>query len=140
MKIKVSPKGSKKLKEFNRREWPSANLEHFGHSRDWNTKHYILEAYDHQNLVGTLGLKIEAGVAYIGTMLVAKDQRRKGIGKKLMEKAKQIAKQDNAHKIYLQTGNDWQSVHFYEKLGYKITGRLLNHYFNKDFIELTLFI
>lgn len=140
MKIKISSKGSKKLKEFNKKEWQQANLEHFGHALDWNTKHYILAAYDNQDLVGTLSLKIEAGVAYIGTMLIAKDKRRKGIGQNLMDKAQQIAKQNNAHKIYLQTGKDWQSVQFYEKLGYKITGQLPNHYFHKDFVELTLFI
>jgi len=140
MNIKITSKTSKKLKEFNKREWPEANIEHFGHNKDWNTKHYILEAYEGKNIIGTLGMKVEAGVAYIGTMLVSKDQRRKGIGKKLMEKAKHIAKKDKAHKIYLQTGVDWQSVHFYEKLGYKITGKLLNHYFNQDFIEFTLFI
>lgn len=140
MKIKISTKGSKKLKAFNKKEWPTANIEHFGHNQDWNTKHYVLEMYENQDLVGILGLKIEAGVAHIGTMLVAKNKRRKGIGRLLMEKAKQISKQNVAHKIYLQTGQDWQSVKFYEKLGYKITGQLSNHYFQKDFIEFTLFI
>lgn len=140
MNIKILSKTSKKLKDFNKREWPEANVEHFGHNEDWNTKHYILDAYDGPNLIGTLGIKIEAGVAYIGTMLVGKDQRRKGVGKQLMEKAKEIAKKNKAHKIYLQTGINWQSIYFYKKLGYKITGKLLNHYFNQDFIELTLFI
>ncbi len=140
MKIKVSPKASKKLKEFNKREWPDANIEHFGHSSDWNTKHFILEAYEKSELIGTLGMKTEGGVSYIGTMLVAKSRRRNGVGKELMEKAKEIARQEHTHKIYLQTGKDWESVKFYEKLGYKITSELKNHYFNQDFIELTLFI
>lgn len=140
MKIKVSSKGSKKLKTFNKKEWPSANLEHFGHNQDWNAKRYVLEAYDEQKIVGILGFKTEAGVAYIGTMLVARNKRRKGIGRLLLEKVVEVAKRDNVHKIYLQTGKDWQSVKFYEKLGYKITGQLPNHYFHKDFIELTKFI
>ena len=140
MKIKIYFKGSKKLKAFNKREWPSANFEHFGHNQEWNAKRYVLEAYDKKELVGTLGFKTEAGVAYIGTMLVAKVHRGKGIGRFLMEKVKQIAKRDNVHKIYLQTGEDWQSVKFYEKLGYKVPGELPDHYFHKAFIEFTLFI
>ena len=140
MKIKIYFKGSKKLKAFNKREWPSANFEHFGHNQEWNAKRYVLEAYDEKELVGTLGFKTEAGVAYIGTMLVAQDQRKKGIGRLLMEEAKKISKRDKAHKIYLQTGKDWQAVRFYKNLGYKITGQLPNHYFGKDFVELTLFI
>jgi len=140
MKIKISSKENKAVKEFNKREWPKADLEHFGQNRNWNTKHYVLEAYDNQYLVGTLGMKIEAGVTYIGTMLVAEDQRMKGIGKELMDKAKQITEQNKGHKIYLQTGINWSSINFYKKLGYKITAELKNHYFNQDFIELTLFI
>ena len=140
MKIQISSKSSKKLKEFNKREWPEANIEHFGHSSDWNTKHFILDAYENDELVGTLGMKTEGGVSYIGTMLVAKNHRRSGVGQQLMEKAKEIALLEKTHKIYLQTGKNWESVKFYEKLGYKITAELKNHYFNQDFIELTLFI
>lgn len=140
MKIRILSKGSKQSKKFNKREWSEANIEHFGHSSDWNTKHFMLEAYDKNELIGSLSLKTEGGVGHISTMLVAKNHRRSGVGKKLMEKAKKIAQREKTHKIYLQTGKDWKSVIFYKKLGYKITGKLKNHYFNKDFIELTLFI
>jgi ribosomal protein S18 acetylase RimI-like enzyme len=141
MKIKVISKNNKQFKEFNKKEWRKANIENFGHSKDWNTKNQILGAYDDKNiLIGILGIKIEGGVGYIGTMLVAKKNRKKGIGKMLMNKAKEIAQKNKAHKIYLQTGKSWESVNFYKKLGYKITGYLPNHYFNVDFVELTLFI
>lgn len=56
-----------------------------------------------------------------------------------MEEVERIAKRHNAHKLYLQTGKDWESVPFYESLGYKITGELLNHYFHQTFVELTKF-
>lgn len=141
MKIKKISKNNKKLVEFNRIEWPKANIENYGHSRDWNAKNYIFAAYDDtQKIIGTLGIKIEGGVGYIGTMLVARKSRGQGIGKALMNKAKEVAKQQGAHKIFLQTGKKWPSLKFYEKLGYKITGELNNHYFHLDFVELTLFI
>jgi len=141
MKIKTISKNNNKLKLFNQSEWPNANIENYGHSKDWNAKNFVFAVIDEsKNIVGTLGMKVEGGVGYIGTMLVAKKHRNKGIGKLLMNHARNIAKEQNAHKIFLQTGLNWPSVNFYRKLGYKITGKLKDHYFHLDFIELSLFL
>lgn len=140
MQINVSPKGSKKLKEFNKREWPVADNEHYGQVLDWKEEHFVLEAVEQKAIVGTLGFKIEVGVAYIGTLVVAHEKRGKGIGKSLLKKAEAIAKEKNVHKIYLVTGKGWDAEKFYTALGYSVTGELPNHYFHKDFIELTKFL
>ncbi|NMB84186.1 GNAT family N-acetyltransferase [Candidatus Roizmanbacteria bacterium] len=140
MKIQITTKTNLKLKNFNKKEWPIANIEHFGSNVDWKTKNYILNCIEKNKIIGTLGIRIEGGVGYIGTMIVAKTKQGKGIGGKLMDKAIVIAKKEKAHKIYLQTGKDWKSIQFYKKFGYKITAELKNHYFHKNFVELTLYI
>lgn len=140
MKIQICYKANEKLKQFNKKEWPLANIENFGHDVDWNSKYFILNCIDKNRIIGTLGIKIEGGVGYIGTMIVSKDERGKGVGMKLMTNAIDIAKKEKVHKIYLQTGKNWKSIQFYKKFGYEITGQLTNHYFNQDFVELTLFI
>lgn len=128
------------IRKFYKSEWPQADLIHFGHNTNWNTKKNVLAAYIKNSLAGVLEIKVEAGVGYISTLIVARNKRQIGVGTALMEKAKLIALKQGAHKIYLQTGKNWESVGFYKKLGYKITGELKNHYFHEDFIELTCFI
>ena len=76
-------------------------------------------------------------VCYIKEIIVAVKYRKKGIGKELVEKAEEIAKQHGAHISYLTTGVDWNERKFYETLGYVKTADLKNHYLGKDFIHLT---
>lgn len=140
MIIKTLKQVSKPLSEFNHKEWPLADIEHYGQILDWNVKKFNLVAYDNESIIGTLSFKIEVGVAYIGTLIVAKNMRGNGVGKKLMNETEEIAKSNSAHKLYLQTGKTWDSIPFYERLGYKITGELPNHYFHQDFVELTKFL
>ena len=141
MKLLISKKITGKIKEFNDREWKFADKEHYGQVLDWSKKNYLITAYDdNRNIVGTLAQKISVGVAHIDTLLVAKDMQGKGIGTSLLKKAEEIAIAENAHKIYLETGKNWRSIKFYEKLGYKISGKLPNHYFHVDFVEFTKFL
>ena len=60
--------------------------------------------------------------------------------KVLEQKAVEITKKQNGHKLFLMTGKDWEAIKFYETLGFEKTGEINNHYFNGDFIELTKFI
>lgn len=137
MKLKITKKGSKKFGKFSEQQWPHANREHFGRDIEWITKNHVLELYENDDMVGALELKIEGGVAFISTLIVALEKQGKGIGKQLVKKAEEIANKSNAYKIYLVTGKDWESVKFYEALGYEITAQHPNHYFQKDFVEFT---
>lgn len=141
MQLVVSTKPSSKIDAFNKKKWPLANEEHYGKELNWKRKNFFLTVYDKNRLVlGTLSFKIEAGVAYIGTLLVAQKERGKGIGTKLVQKAENIAVKQKAHKIYLQTGKTWTSADFYRKLGYVSTGELPNHYDHQTFVEFTKFL
>ena len=57
-----------------------------------------------------------------------------------MEKAEELTKQQNGHKLFLMTGKGWKAVQFYEAMGFQKTAEIHNHYFNTDFIELTKFL
>jgi ribosomal protein S18 acetylase RimI-like enzyme len=132
---------SKKVAEFSKREWPIANEEHhFGHDFQWKTENFNYVAYDGNDVAGSLAMKVEVGVAYIETLIVGKDYRGKGVGKALIAKAEETAKEHKAHKIHLITGKTWSAVKFYESAGYKVTAELPNHYNHFDFVELTKFI
>ena len=141
MKIKVVKKETKALKEFLRKEWAAVDLEHFSKDVDWETERYKILVLDRKNnIVGYLNLKISAKVAKVRELLVAKRVRRQGIGKKLVLKAEKISIKSGAHKIWLETGEGWTAAEFYKSLGYKITGKLKNHYFKRNFFIFTKFL
>lgn len=140
MNIKVLEKDTKEIKDFDLKEWSIANQDHFNQVFDWKVTRFVLEANENEEIVGTLHLKITVDVALIEALIVSTDKRSKGIGKQLIQKAEEILKKEKVHKIYLQTGKNWDAANFYKSLGYQITGELPNHIHHQDFVEFTKFI
>lgn len=139
MKITVSTK-SKKWTDFEKKEWKKADTEHYGKPLKWDKRAFKISAREGLKLIGILRMNVKEGVAFIDALIVAEEYRGKTVGEQLMQRAEQIALENKAHKIYLQTGKKWKSLPFYLKLGYKITSNLPNHYFHTDFVELTKYI
>jgi ribosomal protein S18 acetylase RimI-like enzyme len=134
--IKIPKRITNKIKEFEKKEWVTADIEHYGKSCDFSKKQYKFVA-DNNNgeILGFLDLIIIANVAFVETLLVSSKHRREGVGKKLITKAENLAKKKKCTKIWLETGADWKAVKFYEKNNYKVTGAHEKHYFgNKDLI------
>lgn len=126
--------------QFEKDEWAKADKDHYGVVGEWDKKHFFLEAKENGEVVGTLRLELTAGVAYIDSFIVAKDKRGKGIGKALVRRAEEIAREYRAHKIHLNTGKDWEARKVYEKLGYEKAGNFPDHYYHIDFIEMHKFL
>ena len=140
MKIKITESTWKETKAFGDKEWPFANLEHYGGKVDYNQKDFIFKAAEDGNIVGTIKGSHEAGVIYISYLIIAHDKKGQGIGKLLTLKAEDFGKKLDAHKVYLQTGKGWEAEKFYQKLGYKKVAILLKHHFKKDFVIYEKFI
>lgn len=84
---------------------------------------YILGYYIDDNLVGTVTLNIltlpSGKDATIWDLAIKEDYRRLGIATKLMNKAEDIAKQENINRIWLFSGFHRKCAHeLYRKLGY----------------------
>lgn len=137
MKITLLTGKSDDMRFFDKAEWKRYDLEHFGRALEWDTKMYFLKAEDKSGILGTMELKIEGGIGKINTRLVTNTNQRKGVGKALMQKAEELTRKLNGHKMFVITGKDWNAVKFYEALGYRKSGDLPNHYFNVDFMELS---
>ena len=140
MKLKVLKKVSKKLHDFEKAEWDIADQEHYSQVLNWNSKKFAVVAYEKNKIVGALEFHIKVGVAEINTLIVDSSNRGKGIGTALLQKAEEIAKQNNAHKLYLITGKGWGAEKFYKTFGMNKTGELSNHYVNHDFVGYSKFI
>ncbi|OGY24861.1 MAG: hypothetical protein A2Y57_00985 [Candidatus Woykebacteria bacterium RBG_13_40_7b] len=133
--IKISKTTNKDVKEFDDQEWDKADLVHYGKIGDWRKRKIVLKAEENERIVGSLKMVIVAGVAKVETIIVVEGKRGEGIGHQLMTEAEKTAKKRNCHKIYLSTGKGWDSIPFYESLGYKKIAELPKHYLKRDFIE-----
>jgi predicted GNAT family N-acyltransferase len=70
--------------------------------------------------VGTARMVMRRGSAKIGRMAVLKSYRRKGVGKRLLKRAVQMARQSGAKKIYLHA--QVAVIGFYENLNFRCVG------------------
>ena len=138
--VNVVRSTNKNIKDFNLKEWAVADVEHYGREVDWKIKKYVFAAQENGEIVGTLKMKVQAGLVEIQTIIVSSGKRSKGIGKALMKQAEEIAKKSGAHKIYLITGKNWTARKFYESLGYKEVGELPKHYIKHDFVQFCKFL
>ncbi len=133
--ITISKSTKAEIKKFNDFEWIDADKKYYGKAVHWVRKDFVFKAVEDGEIVGNIYGKFGSGVLYIEDLMVAKDKRGQGIGKMLMQKAEDFGRELKAHKAWLLTGKTWEgSRTFYESLGYKQTGELLNHYKHKDFV------
>jgi len=139
MKITIHKHKTKAIKEFSDTEFEIWDKKHFGKDIKWEKHIYYLKVKDKSEIVGTLGLEVEAKVGFIKTIIVKHSRLRQGIGKLLINQAEKLTKKHQGHKLYLFTGKNWQAVEFYSSMGFKKTCDLPNHFFNKDFILMTKF-
>jgi len=124
----------KETKRFEDKEWHKIDLEHYGRKiPQFVSKNYYFKALLKNEIVGTIEGRYDDGIIFIADLIVAERHRGNKIGEKLINKAIAFGKKYQAHKIYLYTGIDWTVNEFYQKLGFKKVGVLLNHYFHKDF-------
>lgn len=143
LKTTVSENGSENLDEFYRREWSIVDKKHYGKDvlwESWTPKSLTIEVHNEDTIVGALSFRINQDVAQIDLFITGENYRGQGIGTMLLNKLEEVSKENNVHKIYLQTGKDWEAVDFYLSFGYKKTGDLPDHYLHVDYIELTKFI
>jgi len=132
--IKISKATNKEALD---KEWQVFTHLHFGQGTKWVEKKYRFKAVEDGKMIGTIEGKLEPGVLYIGALMVANDERGKGIGTMLINKAEEFGKKLGAHRTWLSTGTDWLNRAFYEKLGFTVMANLPDFYFHKNFVIYT---
>lgn len=140
MTIQISKTTKKETKKFNKEAWREVDIEHYGEQVRWDKKKFKFKATENDTIVGTIHGTFEAGVLYIDSLIVAKDKRGLGIGKKLIEEAEAFGKKLGAHKVFLVTMEGWEAIGFYKHLGYSKTGDFEKHYLKRDWVIYSKFI
>ena len=82
-------------------------------------RNIMFVALDDDKFVGGVHGSITEDSMYIGWLVVDEEYKGNGIGRNLMRKIEEKAKELNVYSINLGTV-EFQAVKFYEKLGYKI--------------------
>lgn len=80
---------------------------------------FFLVVEKNGEIIGTVGIKKEGNNARISRMYVKKNERGRGIGTKLIQKALKHAEK-NFKRIFFTTYKQMRSVGFYEKFGFKV--------------------
>ncbi|MFA5894471.1 MAG: GNAT family N-acetyltransferase [Candidatus Shapirobacteria bacterium] len=99
----------------------------------------VLVAYDGDKMVSYIAIEhLTFGVAYLSWMGTLSDYRKKGITRELVAELENWCKQNNIHKIELET-QVTELLPYFEKLGFSLEGvrknswqKLDNYMFGKD--------
>lgn len=138
MNIKAFKKTTPAMDRFARREWRSADREHYGRifPQPWSRTYYLIAEEREGGIRGRLTLNLKAGVAEISELIIAKKHQGEGVGSALLVRAERIARKHKAHKLILDTGKGWSAEKFYRKYGFTLVTVLRKHYRKRDFILL----
>jgi ribosomal protein S18 acetylase RimI-like enzyme len=122
--------------------YPRKNLKIF--MRDYS-KNHLKEIYEHKDsifliadeggqFVGFLFGWNEYGVFWIDWLGVEKHHRREHIATQLLKLLERRAKKMGCHKIFLDTScTNFPAIKLYRKNGYRVEGKLKNHWLNWDY-------
>lgn len=119
---------------FEKTEWAIVDDTHYGNTPPNFVKISFTLLAKTERIVGQVQVEINQGVARVDSLLVGKEYQGKGIGGQLMRAAEIRAIELGAHKITLETGQDWSAKAFYEKLGYRTRAVLPNDVAHQDFV------
>ena len=121
--------------EFSEKEWKRFNNEK---GFDWDKKNHSFVAYNGDSMGGFLRMSLNGGAAYLNELLVAKEERNKKIGKNLLKKFEEFARNNGCHVAYLKTSEKHnEALEFHKKHGYKISAKLEKHEFGWHWYFLT---
>lgn len=87
---------------------------------------------DEQLLIGTiLGSFEEEGRLWIELINVAKQYRKRGVGRMLIEKLSNLGKKMKFRACFVDVDDDnFNAINFYKKMGFKYVGKIEYFYYN----------
>jgi GNAT superfamily N-acetyltransferase len=132
----------KELRIFKDIEWPLEDAIHFGDSElvDFDEQEICYAAEVDGAVAGYVRTETEMGIFRIVSIIVGHKFRKRGVGKALMLKAEEKAKELGCHKMTVETGAEWEAKLFYENLGFATLVVMKNHFDHRDFVLMEKFI
>lgn len=102
-----------------------AELDHLSqyYSKDVQKRAYFIAENENGDILGGIGMEVFSGFEHCGEiqkLYVSENNKRQGIGQRLLETIEIYAKNNGIQRLYLEThSNLKEAVHLYEKNGYQ---------------------
>jgi len=100
---------------------------------DWMREGVYFVADIDDGIIGVVGCISMHGTCQLTHLAVAKNHRKRGVGKSLVERVVSFAKEKRAAKVWLDTVPFLDiAISLYKKYGFKKCGHLRKHFWNLD--------
>lgn len=106
----------------------------------WHEQRHEFAATFDGAVIAVLGLRIAASLAHVDSLIVAPVYRRRGIGRRLMERAESVANYYNCHKVTLEAPAESVARTFFEATAYKVEAILPQHTWKRDVAIMRKFL
>jgi GNAT superfamily N-acetyltransferase len=106
----------------------------------WHEQRHELAAFEGDEILGVLALRIAASLAHVDSLIVEPARRRAGLGRRLLERAEILANYYNCHKVTLEAPADLPARAFFEACGYKVEAILPQHTWKLDVAVMRKFL
>ena len=119
--------------------------------RDWRSELWNFRVVWHEQLhdvvikadgriVAALRMRIAASLAHIDALYVLREYRGRGLGRRLLTRAEELANYYNCHKVSVAVFSGHAAQAFLEHCGYKTEAVLAQHTFKLDVALLRKFL
>ena len=106
----------------------------------WHEEAHDVLAERDGETIGAVRLVIAASLARIAACVVLPTERRKGVGRRLLESAEEIANYYNCHKMTVEMLHEGGAQRFLEACGYKLEAVLPQHTWKLDVAVMRKFL
>ncbi len=106
----------------------------------WHEQFHDLAALADGVTAGAVRLRIAASLCHVEQLAVLPERRREGIGSELLERAADLAKYYNCHKMSALVPHESAAQRFFERCAYRQEAVLPQHTFKLDVAVLRRFL
>lgn len=112
----------------------------YGFSVIWHEQRHDFEAREGDRVLGAATIRIAASLGHLEKIAVTEDARRRGIGRRLLDAAADVANYYNCHKMSVLAPHRSAAQQFFEACGYREEAVLPQHTFKLDMAVLRKFL
>ncbi len=106
----------------------------------WHEQMHDIAACSDGVTVGAIRLRIAASLCHVEQLAVLPENRRQGIGRELLERAADLAKYYNCHKMTALVRHESPAQQFFERSAYRQEAVLAQHTFKLDMAVMRRFL
>jgi GNAT superfamily N-acetyltransferase len=135
--VRVQPEA---VMEFVRRTEREALKTFYDFSVIWHEQTHDFAAMDGETMLGAAQIRIAASLAAVERIVVLPEQRRRGIGRSLLQSAADVANYYNCHKMTALVPHHSAAQTFFERCDYRVEAVLPQHTFKLDMAAMRKFL